>query len=127
MPRGPIGVIFGETGSLGFKFAIANGQVVRRTGYVKVWHESDDWVLAQVTSVTRSSDVYSLDTAISAADGMRVKSADEKVVAKANVIGARDAQGMLRTPKTPFSPGDRVYEADRELMQSTLGLAHEGI
>ena len=127
MPRGPIGVIFGETGSLGFKFAVADGQVVRRTGYVKVWHESDGWVLAQVTSVTRSSDVYSLDTAISAADGMRVKSADEKAVAKANVIGARDAQGMLRTPKTPFSPGDRVYEADRELMQSTLGLAHEGI
>ncbi len=127
MPKGPIGVIFGETGSLDFKFAVADGQVISRTSYVKVWHESNCWVLAQVTSITRSSETYSLDTAISAADGMRVRSSDEKIVAKANVIGSRNAQGMLMTPKTPFSPGDRVYEADKELVQSTLGLAHEGI
>ncbi len=127
MLRGPIGVIFGETGSLDFKFAAADGQVISRTGYVKVWHESNGWVLAQIISVTRSSEAYSLDTAISAAEGAQVRGADEKIVAKANVIGSRNAQGMLMVPKTPFSPGDRVYEADRELVQSTLGLSLDGI
>ena len=126
MARNSIGVIFGETGSLEFKFAVADSRAVKRSDYVKVWHESDGWVLAQIVSITKSSDAYSLNGAISATDGAKIYDSDEKIVAKANVIGSRDRRGLLRSPKTPFSPGDNVYEADKEMVRSMLGLGHDG-
>ncbi len=126
MARNSIGVVFGETGSLEFKFAVADSQAVKRSDYVKVWHESDGWVLAQIVSITKSSDAYSLNGAISATDGAKIYDTDEKIVAKANVIGSRDRQGLLRSPKTPFSPGDNVYEADKEMIGSVLGIGHDG-
>jgi hypothetical protein len=127
MVRSSIGVIFGETGSLEFKFAVADSRAAKRGDYVKVWHESDGWVLAQIASITRSSDVYSLDGAISAAEGAKVYDSHEKIAAKVNVIGSRDRHGILHSPKTPFSPGDNVYPADRELIVSTLGIGRDGV
>jgi DNA helicase HerA-like ATPase len=47
-------------------------------------------------------------------------------VAKATVIGVRDPQGLLRTPKTPFSPGDKVFPADGDLIENALGLTRGG-
>ena len=43
--KGSVGVIFGETGSVQFKFAVTDPSEVKRTDYVKVWHSSDGWVL----------------------------------------------------------------------------------
>lgn len=123
---GSVGVIFGETGSYEFKFAVVDPASVKRTDYVKVWHASDGWVLGQVLSMTRSSDFYGLDNAIIAGSGGYEGKGADKIVAKATVIGVRDAQGLLRTPKTPFCPGDRVFIADEELIVGTLGLAMGG-
>jgi hypothetical protein len=123
---GSAGVIFGETGSHEFKFAVSDPSEVKRTDYVKVWHSTDGWVLAQVLSMTRSSDTYGIDKAIIEGNGLSIERGKDKIVARAIVIGYRDAQGLLRTPKTPFSPGDRVYKADRDLIINILGLSLGG-
>jgi hypothetical protein len=106
---GSVGVIYGETGSHTFKFAVTD-PILKRTDYVKVWHSTDGWELGQVLSMTRSA----------AADNK------DRVMASAMVIGARDPQGLLRTPMTPFRPGDRVYKAEEELIVDTLGLSEGG-
>lgn len=123
---GSVGVIFGETGSSEFRFAVTDPAGVKRTDYVKVWHSTDGWVLAQVLSMTRSSDVYGLDNAIIAGSGHNIDKGNDKIVAKATVVGVRDSQGLLRTPKTPLCPGDRVYIADKELIVKVLGLKKGG-
>lgn len=122
MVKEAVGVIFGETGSHEFKFAVSDPNAARRGDYVKVWHDADGWSLAHVVSVTKSSDVLSLDKAMSVAYGEKVSDTGEKVVAKAVVIGSKDEQGLLRTPRTPFSPGERVFKADYKLIRGVLGL-----
>jgi DNA helicase HerA-like ATPase len=111
---GSVGVIFGETGSHEFRLAVTDPSGVQRTDYVKVWHATDGWVLGQVMSMTRSSDAHGASRS------------GDRIVAKATVIGNRDDQGLLRTPRTPFCPGDRVYPADDELIIRTLGLTQGG-
>lgn len=123
---GSVGVIFGETGSLEFRFAVTDPAGVKRTDYIKVWHGTDGWVLGQVISITRSSDAYGRDNAVSSASSQGIFKQRDRIVAKATVIGARDTQGLLRTPKTPFCPGDKVFQADSELIIGTLGLTQGG-
>lgn len=91
---------------------------------MKVWHGTDGWVLGQVMSITRSSDAHGQDSAAAAGPG--IFRPRDRIVAKATVIGARDPQGLLRTPKTPFCPGDKVFPADRDLIIDTLGLTQGG-
>ena len=122
---GSVGVIFGETGSHEYRFAVTDPSSVKRTDYVKVWHPADGWVLGQIMSMTRSSDAFGPDGAVSPG-GRGVSKPQEKIVAKATVIGVRDPQGLLRTPKTPFSPGDKVYPADGDLIENALGLTRGG-
>jgi DNA helicase HerA-like ATPase len=124
MARDSVGVIFGKTGTHDFRFAVPDRTLVKRTDYVKLWHESDGWTLAQVMSMTRSSDDFKLDQAVDAAEGAKMESPDSKLVAEAMVIGGRDQDGLLRSPRTPFSPGDKVFLADHDLIRNTLGLSH---
>ena len=119
MVRDSVGVIFGETGTLNFKFLISDSTAVFRGEYVKAWHETDGWVLAQVLSITRSSDTYSFEKAKS---GKRADKNTDRIIAEATVIGKRDSSGLLRAPLTPFSPGDPIYKADNDLICSVLGL-----
>src|SRR5271157_2303753 len=124
--KGSVGVIFGETGSHSFRFAVTDPADVKRTDYVKVWHSTDGWVLGQVLSMTRSSEVDNFDNAIMSNTG-RLNGADsDRTVASVTVIGARDQQGLLRTPMTPFRPGDKVYKAENELIVDALGLSQGG-
>jgi DNA helicase HerA-like ATPase len=118
-------VIFGETGSHEYRFAVTDPAGVKRTDYVKVWHPADGWVLGQIIAMTHSSDAFGPDGAVSPS-GRGVFKSQEKIVAKATVIGVRDPQGLLRTPKTPFSPGDKVFQADGELIENALGLTRGG-
>jgi len=106
---GSVGVIFGETGSHSFKVMVTD-PALKRTDYVKVWHPNDGWVLCQVMSMTRSEGADNRD----------------RVVASVGVIGSRDGQGLLRAPKTPFRPGDRVYKAEEELIVEILGVSGGG-
>ncbi|MBN1133353.1 MAG: ATP-binding protein [Methanosarcinaceae archaeon] len=132
MVRDSVGIIFGETGTLDFKFLISESTAVRRSEYVKAWHETDGWVLAQVLSITRSSDAYSLKEAKTGRRKNKIdektgnknnEPGDERIVAEATVIGTRDSSGLLQSPRIPFSPGDPIYKADNELIRSVLGLS----
>lgn len=123
MVKDSIGVIFGKTESLNFKFAVSDSTATKRSDYVKVWHEVDGWTLAQVATITRSSEGFSIEQAVDVAEGTsRVMDMDQQIIAEAAVIGARDKQGALRVPKSPFSPGDKVFKADETLIKQTLGL-----
>ncbi|ABE51911.1 helicase HerA domain-containing protein [Methanococcoides burtonii] len=129
--HGSVGIISGETGSFGFNFLISDSTAVNRGEYVKAWHESDGWVLCQVLSIKRSSDVannkHSFDEAKKVFDELKKESKTNKrsdrIVAEATVIGSRDPSGLLRSPKTPFSPGDDIFPADNDLISSALGLS----
>jgi len=123
MAKDSIGVIFGKTNSLNFRFAVSDSTATKRADYIKVWHESDGWTVAQVASITRSSDDFSIEEAVDAAGGIsRIEDMDEHIIADATVIGVRDKDGILRVPKSPFSPGDKVFKADDLLIKQTLGL-----
>ncbi len=118
-----VGVIFGKTDSLNFRFAVSNSTATKKSDYVKVWHESDGWILAQVTSITSSSDDFSIEEAVDVAEGSsKVGDMDEQIIAEATVIGSRNKEGTLNVPKSPFSPGDKVFSADEILIKQTLGL-----
>ncbi len=124
MAKDSIGVIFGKTSSLNFKFAVSDSLATKRSDYIKAWHESDGWTLAQVSSITRSSEDFSMEEAMDAAEGSTKidDMMDEQIIADATVIGVRDKEGVLRVPKSPFSPGDKVFKADELLIKQTLGL-----
>lgn len=118
-----IGVIFGDTGSHDFKFVVSSSSAARRADYIKIWHETDGWVLAQILDITRTSDDFSINNAAMSAAGADIGINDEKLIAVALVIGSKDAAGLLRTPRSPFSPGDKIYRADTKLIEGTLGLS----
>ncbi|MBN2111435.1 MAG: ATP-binding protein, partial [Methanosarcinaceae archaeon] len=119
MVRGSVGVIFGETGTLEFKVLVSDSTAVHRGAYVKAWHETDGWVLAQVMNITRSSESFTIEEAKA---GQRKDKSDDRIVAEVNVIGTRNSEGILRSPVIPFSPGDLIYVADEALIRSVLGL-----
>ncbi len=124
MAKDSIGVIFGKTSSLNFKFAVSDSLATKRSDYIKAWHEADGWTLAQVSSITRSSEDFSMEEAMDAAEGSTKidDMMDEQIIAEATVIGVRDKEGVMRVPKSPFSPGDKVFKADELLIKQTLGL-----
>lgn len=123
MAKDSIGVIFGKTGFLNFRFAVSDSTATKKSDYIKVWHESDGWTLAQVSSIIRSSEDFSVEEAVDVAEGSsRVGDLNEQIIAEANVIGSRDKGGILHVPKSPFSPGDKVFKADEVLIKQTLGL-----
>lgn len=116
MPIDSIGTIFGETGFADFRFVVSDPST-KQGDYLKIWHETDGWALAQVVAITRSNEDVTIESVL---DRQGDAGAD-RVIAKAMVIGSRQNR-ILRVPKTPFSPGDRVFRADPELVASTLGL-----
>ncbi|MCZ7357994.1 MAG: ATP-binding protein [Candidatus Methanoperedens sp.] len=123
MVKDSVGVIFGKTDSLNFRFAVSNIINTNKSDYVKVWHESDGWILAQVTSITSSSEDFDIEEAVDVAGGgSRMGDMDERIIAEATVIGSRSKEGTLNVPKSPFSPGDKVFNADEMLIRQTLGL-----
>ncbi len=123
MVKDSIGVIFGKTSSHNFRFAVSDISATKRSDYVKVWHEPDGWTLAQISSITSSSEDFSVEEAVGVAEGSsKVGDLNEQIIAEATVIGGRDKEGVLHVPKSPFSPGDKVFKADETLIKQTLGL-----
>ncbi len=123
MAKDSIGVIFGKTSSMNFRFAVSDSTATKRSDYIKTWHESDGWTLAQVSTITSSNEDFSVEEAVDVAEGSsKIGDMDEQIIADATVIGVRDKDGILRVPKSPFSPGDKVFKADELLIKQTLGL-----
>jgi len=117
-----VGVIFGEVGDRGFNFLLKDGSNISRGAYIRVKHESYGWVLSQVTSIRISNELYSL----SAMKREKAVRDTERRIATARIIGYLDSKGMLRPPRMPFKPGQKVYAADSNLIKRSLGLTGRG-
>jgi len=115
-----VGMIFGEVGYGDFNFLVSKNANLQKGGYVKVGHETYGWVLAQVCSIKRYNEMYSL-SAITGSSQPKEDSGD-RIVANAKVIGYLDESGFLKTPKIPFKPGEKVYEAEGAIIRKSLNL-----
>lgn len=114
----PVGIIYGDVGTTNFKCNITGH--IEQTDYVQMRHENVGWVLGQVDTINRKTDL-SLEKAQEMAEGreMEIK---ELVFATINVIGYRDERGLLQVPRTPFKAGEIVYRASEELIRDVVGL-----
>lgn len=82
-------------------------------------------VLCQIDSIIRKTN-YTLDRSLERDSSCTV---EEKVIASVTVIGYRDSNGLLITPRTPFEVGVDVRIPEKDLIKRTLGLkddAHRG-
>ncbi len=113
-----VGIIYGNVGTTEFNCNITGH--VEQTEYVQVRHERVGWVLGQVDTINRKTDL-SLEKAQEMAEG-REMDIKELVFAKISVIGYRDDRGLLQVPRTPFKAGERVYRASEDIIRGVIGL-----
>ena len=113
-----VGIIYGDVGTTQFKCNITGH--IEQTDYVQMRHENVGWVLGQVDTINRKTDL-SLEKAQEMAEG-REMDIKELVFAAINVIGYRDERGLLQVPRTPFKAGEIVYRASEELIRDVVGL-----
>ncbi len=111
-----IGKVYGDTGTDSFKFILSGG--AERSDYVVAEHPDCGPVLCQIDSIIRKSN-YTLD---------RIQDSrfEEKVIATAFVVGYRDSNGLLTSPRTPFEVGIDVKIADAQFIAKMLGLKEDG-
>lgn len=109
-----VGTIYGNVGTSYFD-CIANAHL-ERSEYVMVKHEDYGYVLCQVGTLVRKTNL-SLEKAMESETKF-----EEKISAHVDVIGYRDDRGLLLMPRTTFQAGVPVYRADAKLVQSVLGL-----
>jgi len=102
-----IGFVSGEVRPTSFSILVENKKLAERGTYVKIHHEMYGWVLGQISFVRRFWDD---------------RKGIEKIVADIRVIGYRDNNGLIRLPKTPFKPEERVFKAHQTLIRRILGL-----
>ncbi len=115
---GRVGVTFGDVGTTSLKFNVSSP--VDKGEYVQIAHPNVGWVLGQIENIERQSDL-SVDKAKDLNEGKEVD-IDDTVVAKVNIIGFRDENGLLRPPGNPFRAGEPVYLAEEELIRDVVGL-----
>jgi len=115
-----VGMIYGEVGYREFNFLVSKEVSLQKGEYVKVKHELYGWVLAKVKEIKRYHERYSLKAITGATEPQE---AEERIVATARVIGYIDGKGMLKAPRMPFKPGEKVYQADAGIIKKTLKLS----
>ncbi|MBW3582705.1 MAG: DUF87 domain-containing protein [Euryarchaeota archaeon] len=113
-----VGVIYGTAESTLFEFAVTDPSL-RRLDYVSAETPDGTTVLAQVLGLRRESSL-SFDQALSIPDDGSYEP-DEKVSARATVVGYRDERDLLQVPRVPFRPGGPVMAAPEDLIQRTIG------
>ncbi len=113
-----VGIIYGNVGTTEFKCNIIGP--VEQTEYVQMRHEKVGWVLGQVDTIQRKTDL-SLEKAQEMAEGQEMD-IKELVSADISVIGYRDDRGLLQVPRTPFKAGERIYRASEDLIREVIGL-----
>jgi DNA helicase HerA-like ATPase len=102
-----IGFVYGEVRPTSFEILVENKNLAERGTYVKIHHEMYGWVLGQLSFVRRLWDD---------------RKGIEKILASVRVIGYKDQEGLIRLPKTPFKPEERVFKAHQTLIRKILGL-----
>jgi DNA helicase HerA-like ATPase len=117
-----IGVIYKTAGTRSFVAALSR-EDVNRGDYIVVEHPRVGPVLGQIAEVEEVSSL-SYDQAQSIRLGGDVKFS-KKLSGQVDVIGYRDEDGLVQTPRTPFSPGATIQLAEDNLIEEVLGLTKE--
>ncbi len=118
--KGIVGKIFGEASSFEFNFVVLNPKLVKRGDYIKVWNDSEGWVVAYVADIKAVANVRDREILDIVGESREV------FIGRAVVIGKRE-NGKLRTPRSPFVPGERVFLAEEGLIAEALGLSEDGV
>lgn len=108
-----LGEIIGKAEPLEYSFQLNGAEDVRKGDFVVAQHALQGLVLCRVRNVIKQAEKHP-------------DSAGEKIintVASVSVIGSKDSRGLLKPPKTAFSPGDLVWKADAQFIAHTLGLS----
>ncbi len=113
-----IGITYGDVGITSLKCNVC--KPVDKGEYVMVAHPTTEWVLGQIESVERKTNL-SVEKAMEISMGEEVD-IEETVIANIKVIGFRDHRGLLKTPGNPFRAGEKVYLAENGLIRDVLGL-----
>lgn len=113
-----IGIVYGDVGTNDLKCSVA--APLEKGEYVRIPHAISKNVLGQIDKMERKTDL-SLDKAVLMSKG-EVMDIEEKVLATVKVIGYRDEQGLLQTPKVPFKAGTPIMHADDELIKDVIGI-----
>ena len=112
-----VGAVFGNVSTTSFRFAVRD-VTLKRLDYVQVEHPTDGALVAQVTEVTRETDVSFEEAGRRYGDGP----VRDHLVGAARVIGFRDANGRLQAPRTPVPAGGEVRRVDAGLLAQVFGL-----
>ncbi len=102
-----VGYVHGEVKPTSFDILVESKNLAEGGNYVKIHHEMYGWVLGQIFSIRRSWDD---------------RKGTEKILASVRVIGYKDERGLIRLPKNPFKPEERVFKAHQNLIRNILGL-----
>ena len=117
-----IGIIYGDVGSTEFNFTVEKSHL-RKFDYVTAPHK-EGYILAQVMDIKRYSDLKFQD-AITLKSDEELPAIRSNISAYADVIGYRDKQGSLQSPRTPFNAGGRIMLAQEDLIRHVLGLHND--
>jgi DNA helicase HerA-like ATPase len=117
-----VGLIYGDVGSTKFNFTV-DGRNLRKFDYVAAPHE-EGYVLAQVMDIKGYSDLK-FEDAITIKSNGSVPPIKSDVSAYAEVIGYRDKEGHLQSPRSPFEAGAQITLAHEDLIRHVLGLQAE--
>ncbi len=115
-----VGMVFGNVGTLSFNCGVTAH--LEKMEYVQVNHETNGWILGQVSEIVRKTNL-TVEGVEEIAHGTPVP-IDEKEIAVISVVGYRDDRNLLQTPRTPMKAGEPVFRADEELIKKIVGL-HE--
>lgn len=113
------GIVFGNVGSAQFRCALSDRDL-KEMDYIEAHHPTNGWVLCQIDSVELKSDL-TIENAVLKLHGIEEDFAWKRV-AKVNVIGRRNQNGMLIRPLTPVLPSSRIYRPRDEFIKNILGL-----
>ena len=112
-----VGAVFGNVSTTEFRFAVRDA-TLKRLDYVQVEHPTDGALVAQVTEVTRETNMSFEEAGRRYGDGP----VRDHLVGRARVIGFRDPAGRLQAPRTPVPAGAEVARVDGPLLAQVFGL-----
>jgi len=114
----PVGVIYGNVGTLRFSILVTGP--LEKMEFVQVHHKIHGYVLGQVSEIERRTNLTT-DGVKSMKRGTPVE-IEEKEIATVSVVGYRDDRSLLQAPRTPLSAGEEVYRAKEELIKDVVGI-----
>ncbi|HUR69953.1 MAG TPA: ATP-binding protein [Candidatus Thermoplasmatota archaeon] len=112
-----VGAVFGNVSTTEFRFAVRDA-TLKRLDYVQVEHPTDGALVAQVTEVTRETNMGFEEAGRRYGD----QPLRDQLIGRARVIGFRDLAGRLQAPRTPVPAGAEVRRVDSALLAQVFGL-----